>query len=187
MPKLSMNHAAASSSSPSAARDAIHVPFVAHIRIVPSRTSGKRIEIIRNIEKKALRAEVDLITAGFNIATPLAFTPQIGDYEARLTIVGFVTKYRNADLRTNEAPTTDISVIHSGTDPDEKTSVVQVNKGGSLASGQDTTSVVDAEVKELRMDLAAGTTEFSEQDVIAIEYNGVKYGTKKQGARSFPR
>lgn len=187
MPKLSMNHAAASTPSPTSARDSIHIPFVAHVRLVPNRASGKRVEMIRNLEKKALRAETDLINAGFNIATPIAFTPQIGDYEARLTIVGFVQKSRTSDTRTNVAPTTDVNIIHSGTNPDEKTSVLQVNQGGSLSYGQDTTATVDFEVMELRANLALGTDEFSEQDIISIEYNGVKYGTKKQGARSFPR
>jgi hypothetical protein len=177
--------------SPSAAQNEVFIPFVARVRVVPDLATGKRWSYFRNLEKIALRTENDLVAAGFNIATPVAFTPQFGDFEAHLTIVGFVEKQRISANpttdpdRLNAAPTTNIDEIHSGTDPDEKTAVINGNKGGSLSAGQDPTSVVEAEIVELRALLAASTNQFDEHHVIHIEYNGVKYGLKKIGGRSF--
>jgi len=170
---------------PGAAQDETFVPFVAHIRVVPDLATGKRLSYYRNLEKTALRVEDDLVDAGFNIATPIAFTPQFGDFGARLTIIGFTEKSRVTDNRQVESPTTSIDLIHSGTDPNEKTALIDGNKGGSLAAGQDPTNTVEMEVSELRMNLAAASTQFQIDDVIHIEYNGVKYGLKKQGGRSF--
>lgn len=186
MPKLSIHNAAADTVSPTAARDAVHVPFVARIRLVPKRGTGKRFDVWRNLEKSALRAEMALVAAGWNIATPVAFTPQFGDFEAHLTIVGFRQKSRVADDREVIAPTTDVTEIHSGTDPGEKTSTVEVNKGGSLSKGQDTVITVDDEVRELVNSLGSATSIFGVTDIIHVEYNGVKYGVKKLGGRSFP-
>ena len=171
--------------SPGAAQVETFVPFVAHVRIVPDLATGKRWSYHRNLEKISLRVEDDLIAAGFNIATPIAFTPRFGDYGSRLTVVGFVEKSRITDNRKVEAPTTNIDLIHSGTDPDEKTGLINGNRGGSLSEAQDPTSTVEAEVSELRVSLAAATTQFNLNDVVHIEYNGIKYGLKKIGGRSF--
>lgn len=162
-----------------------YIPFVAHIRVVPDRATGKRWSYYRNLEKIALRVEDDLDAANFNVATPVAFTPQFGDYGARLTIVGFVEKSRVADDRSVEAPTTNIDLIHSGTDVGEETALINGNRGGTLAEGQDPTSTVESEVAELAILLAASSSQFDLNDVIHIEYNGVKYGLKKFGGRSF--
>jgi len=141
------------------------------------------------MEKIALRVEDDLLAANLNVATPIAFTHQFGDYGSRLTIIGFVEKSRLAptagDDRKVEAPTTNIDLIHSGTDPDEKTALIDGNRGGSLSEAQDPTAVVEAETAELRALLAAASTQFDLNDVTHIEYNGVKYGMKKIGGRSF--
>lgn len=171
--------------SPRAAQVEAHIPFVAHVRVVPDLATGKRWSLYRNLEKVSIRVEDDLLDAGFNIATPIAFTPQFGDYGARLTIVGFVEKSRLTDSRKIEAPTTNIDLIHSGTDPDEKTALIDGNRGGSLSEAQDPTATVEAETAELRALLAAATTQFDLNDVTHIEYNGVKYGLKKIGGRSF--
>ena len=176
---------------PTAAQRELFIPFTAHIRVVPDLATGKRWSLYRNLEKIALRVEEDLSNVtGLNIATPVAFTPQFGDYSARLTIVGFYEQSRlengtSRDGRLNTAPTTNIDEIHSGTDPDEKTAVINGNRGGSLAAGQDPTDDVEMEVVELRDLLVASTNQFDENDITHIEYNGVKYGTKKIGGRSF--
>jgi hypothetical protein len=186
MPKLSMHHGAADSVSPTAARDAVHIPFVARIRLVPKRGTGKRFDAWRNLEKASTRVETQLVAANWNIATPIAFTPQFGDFEAHLTIVGFRQKSASTDGREVIAPTTDVTEIHSGTDSVDKTAEVLVNKGGSLSKGQDTVAVVDTEVGELISDLGLATTVFGVEDIVHVEYNGVKYGVKKLGGRSFP-
>lgn len=164
-----------------------HIPFVVHIRVVPYKRTGKRTEYLRNLEKKAKRVQADLVADGWNIATPIAYAPQFGDFSARLTIVGSWTKTSTTDGRQNTAPTTTIDVIHSGTDPGEKTSVYTGNVGGSLSYGQDPITTVDAEVAELRSALVASTSEFDAHDIVHIEYNGVQYGIKKIGGRSFPK
>lgn len=175
--------------SPRGAQVETHVPFVAHVRIVPDLATGKRWSYVRNMEKISIRVEDDLLAADMNIATPIAFTNQFGDYGSRLTIIGFVEKSRLAptagDDRKVEAPTTNIDLIHSGTDPDEKTALVNVNRGGSLSEAQDPTAAVETETAELRALLAGSTTQFDLNDITHIEYNGVKYGMKKIGGRSF--
>jgi hypothetical protein len=189
MPNLSTT---STQPSPRAAQNEVFVPFVARVRVVPNLATGKRWSYFRNLEKIALRTENDLTdVTGLNIATPVAFTPQFGDFESHLTIVGFVQKSRVSSNptvdpdRLNTPPTTNIDEIHSGTDPDEKTALIDGNRGGSLAAGQDPVDAVENEVVELRTLLAASTTQFEEHDVIHIEYNGVKYGLKKIGGRSF--
>lgn len=176
--------------APWGGRDNTFIPFTAHVRIVPDRATGKRWSLWRNLEKIALRVEDDLVSAGLNIATPVAFTPQIGDFSARLTIVGFVEKSQvsvndGGDGRKPEAPTTNIDLIHSGTDPDEKTDLIDGNRGGSLHEAQDPTTTVRDEVDELVDLLNSSTAQFDLEDIIHVEYNGVKYGLKKQGGRSF--
>lgn len=175
--------------APGAAQVETFIPFVAHIRVIPDLATGKRWSYYRNMEKISLRVEDDLLAAGLNIATPVAFTHQFGDYGSRLTVVGFVEKSRLApsagDDRKVEAPTTNIDLIHSGTDPHEKTAVINGNRGGSLSEGQDPTAVVEAEVVELRALLDAASTQYDINDIVHIEYNGVKYGMKKIGGRSF--
>jgi len=193
MPKLSTS---TTQPTPGAAQDAVHIPYVVHIRIVPDLAHGKRMELFRDLEKKALRVEENLVTAGLNIATPVAFTPQFGDFTARLTIVGFDEKSATDD-GDNEAPTSDIEVIHSqgnGVLVDEPTDVVVVNRGGSLSAGQDPTATVSARVQALItaiLGAADASTPgrsialFEAKDIVYVEYNGVKFGMKKQGLRSF--
>ena len=175
--------------TPGAAQVETHVPFTAHVRVVPDLATSKRVSLWRNLEKVANRVEDDLLAAGFNIATPVAFTPQLGDFGARLTVVGFVEKSRLAptagDDRKVEAPTTNVDYIHSGTDPEEKTALVDGNRGGSLAAAQDPTDVVNSEVAELRTLLEASSVQFQLHEVTHIEYNGIKFGLKKIGGRSF--
>lgn len=182
MPKYSTSP---SQPAPTAARDSIHIPFVVQSRIIPDLATGKRWSLYRNLEKLALRVETKLKNAGFNIATPVAFTPQFGDRTARLTIVGFVEKSRLTDLRTNESPTTDIRVINSGVDVGEKTTIFKINKGGSLSEAQDPTTTVDNEVLAL-ITAIVNSGALTADQIISVEYNGVKYGTKKWGGRSFP-
>lgn len=194
MPNLSTTPTQVTST---AAQDAVHIPYTVHIRITPDLAKGKRMSHFRNLEKKALRVEQDLLAAGLNIATPLAFTPQFGDFGARLTVIGFDQISAVAD-GDNAAPTTDIRVIHSqgdGIEPDEPTAIVVGNRGGSLYEAQDPTAVNDARAAVLISTmLAAATTvtltnttlRFEARDIVHIEYNGVKYGMKKQGLRSLP-
>lgn len=171
--------------SPGAAQEDVYIPFIAHIRVVPDLATGKRWSLIRNLEKIALRVENDLVGAGFNIATPVPYTVQFGDFAARLTIVGFVSKSVVTDGRRTSPPTTNIDLIHSGTDPNEKTGLIDGNRGGTLSEGQDPLPIIDTEVAELRAALDAASTLFDLDDIIHVEYNGVKYGLKKQGGRSF--
>ncbi len=176
--------------SAGAGQNETFVPFVAHIRVVPNLGTGKRWSLFRNLEKTALRVEEDLIDANFNIASPVAFTPQFGDFGARLTVVGFVGKTRlisssSDDERLVEPPTTNIDLIHSGTDVGEQTALIDGNRGGSLSEAQDPTTTVEEEVAELRILLAAASDQFGINDVVHIEYNGIKYCLKKIGGRSF--
>jgi len=169
------------------AQDTLHVPFTAHIRVVPNLGTGKRRQMLNELRKKARRVEADLVAAGFNIATPVAYTPQFGDYTGRLTIVGFLARSKNTNNRTGIAPTTNVDIISAGTDQGEKTAPITGNVGGSLSWGQDTQTQIDEDVRLLREAMDNASVEFTLKDIIHIEYNGVKYGVKKFGGRSFPQ
>ena len=110
-----------------------------------------------------------------------------------ITIVGFVERRRRQDSRRNVPPVTDSNVIHSGTDQGEKTVLQDINRGGSLSMNQNPRDVINNEVAALRDNLATalltgapGLPGFKFEDIIHIEYSGVKFGVKKIGGRSFP-
>ena len=186
--------------SPRAAQNEVYVPFVAHVRLVPELGTGKRRTMERSLQKQARRIQQSLdaaisdgiLSVPLNIASPVAWTPQFGNFTARATIVGFA----QVDRDPGEVhPTTDVDEIHSGTDQGEKTSPINVNKGGSLAAGQDTQDWLDIEVTALREALADALNPATNPDariafditgIVHIEYNGVKYGVKARGGRSFP-
>lgn len=184
--------------SATAARVETWVPFQAHVKLTPNLATGKRAELIRNLQKASDRAELSItnylesITDDdvLSISTPVLFTPQFADNSARLTLIGF---YKRAE-QGNLIPTTDINVIHSGTDPGERTQTYQVNRGGSLSEAQDPTALIETEVVSLRDLLITifdpltgnpGIPNFNPKDLIHIEYSGVKFGVKKFGGRSF--
>jgi len=184
-------------SAPTAARRENFVPFRAWIRVVPNLGTGKRRTMVHNLQKavrliqmSVLNAIDDgLLTQEINISTPILFTTQFGDFSARVTIVGFVKVNKPA-----RGPTTDIEIIHSGTDQGEHTDIRNVNRGGMLSEGQDPLPIVESEVAELRDNLVTalsvvtghpGLINFVPEDVIHIEYNGIKFGVKKCGGRSF--
>lgn len=174
-----------------------HFPYRAYIKVVPSQGDGRRWEYIRDLQKIADTAEDLLIADDFNIATPLAYTPQIGQAPARLTIVGFL----EADAATypNTPPTTAASrpgIIHSGTVVGEKTSVMYGYHGGDLSQGQEPTAQVETLVAALKADietsLSGATMSSAYPDftftVFFMDFNGVKFGSlpNKKAFRSFP-
>lgn len=181
--------------APNESTDALFIPYTAWIKVVPKFGQGARLSYMRSLEKMAWAVETQLLAANFKIATPVASTQQFGDNYARLTIVGFDPKTQISGTPTiNNAPTTKIQYIHSGTYPGEKTALHAGSEGGSLSAGQDPTARVNAAVKALRNAMFAAVNTalsgmsigFTKDNINAIEYNGVKYGVKKQGGRSFP-
>jgi hypothetical protein len=183
--------------APNETTDAIFIPYTVWIKVVPKFGQGARLTYVRSLEKMAWAVENALTTAAptpFNIATPVASTFQFGDNYARLTIIGFDPQKQITSTWKNNGPTTPVLPIHSGTYPTEKTAPYPTSAGGSLSYGQDTTVQVDAAVKALRNALFAAVNPvlssmsvgFIKDNINAIEYNGVKYGVKKQGGRSFP-
>lgn len=164
-----------------------HEPFIVYAKVVPSRGYGRRFEYYRSLERLALKVEDELMDAGFNIATPVAWTPQFGNAPARLTIVGFVSRADSATLTTddNVPPLTPgVEIIHSGTVDGEFTDVMTpVN--GTQTWGDEPTSVNRSRVSALKSAIEVASTGI---DIIYIDYNGVKYGQlpNKKGFRSFP-
>lgn len=160
------------------------VPFKAYAKIVPPHNDGKKFVYFHNMEKIATFVEEDLRNAGFNIAQPVAFTPQVGQSPARVTIYGFIDVDRAVSPNVNA--TTYPHLIHSGTDPGQPTSVVSGPTGGSTSWGQDTIRRVDQEAAWLKNALTSASEWLS--DIFFIDYNGVKYGAEfKRRFRSFPR
>lgn len=164
-----------------------HEPFIVYVKVVPNRGFGRRFEYYRDTERLALKVERELVDAGFNIATPVAWTPQFQNAPARLTIVGFVSRADSTSLTTddNQNPMTPgVEIIHSGTIDGEKTAkMTPVN--GTQTWGDPPTSVNRSRVSALKSAIEAASTGI---DIIYIDYNGVKYGQlpNKKGFRSFP-
>ncbi len=183
--------------APNETTDAIFIPYTVWIRVVPKFGQGARLTYVRSLEKMGWAVENALTTATptpFNIAAPVATTFQFGDNYARLTIVGFDPQKQITGTWVNNGPTTPVQHINSGVYPGDKTALHSGSEGGSLAAGQDPTAQVDAAVKALRNALfttlnpvlSVMSTNWYKDCINAIEYNGVKYGVKKQGGRSFP-
>jgi len=155
------------------------VQFKVFAKVVPSHKDGKRFVYRRDLAKIASFIETDLEEAAlFTLANPVAFTPQVGQRPARVTIFGFLELDRTTS--PNENPTTYPSLIHSGTDPGQSTSVVRGPTGGSTSWGQDVKARIDEEVKWLKSALEAASPWLDA--IFFIEYDGVKYGP---GYRSF--
>ena len=108
----------------------VFVPFVAHIKVVPSRLQrGKRFELVRDLQRlgTVVFEELDDIPS-INIAEPgggqhrnfgrfsdlqygTAVKPQIGNTPAQLMITGFI----NFDI-ANEQPHPNTQLIHGHVD-----------------------------------------------------------------------
>ena len=82
-----------------------HVPFSAYLRVVPIR--GKRFEIIRDME--TIANQVEMLLDGicgssegvsFDYTKPVAFTPQFGNKQARLSFHGHICKIANPSTFT---------------------------------------------------------------------------------------
>ena len=166
-------------------QDRKHIQFKVYAKVVPSHKDGKRGVYMRNLERIANFVEDDLEGTGlFTLASPVAFTPQVGLSPARLRIYGFIDVDRT--ISPNNSPTTQKSVIHSGTDPGQATSVQTGPSGGSVSFGQDVKARIDSEVYWLKSTLES-SSEWLLTGIFFIEYNGVKYGSEyKRKFRSFP-
>ncbi|MEM3000633.1 MAG: hypothetical protein QXU32_00580 [Nitrososphaerales archaeon] len=154
-------------------------PYVVYCRIVPDKADGRRFVYIRDMEREADRVERLLISANFNIAYPIAFTPQIGQQPARLTIVGF----RASTAKNNPPVNAGSKLVHSGTVDGEKTSVVNTTSGNQ-GWGDDPTSQNRADVLALKSAIEAAVSGI---EVIGVVYQGVRYGImpSKKGFFSF--
>lgn len=165
-----------------------HFPYRVFIKVTPDQANGRRLEYYRDQEKIAQDIEDLLLEAGLNIAAPVAFTPQIGQAPARITVIGFDpdTTHKN-DPPIDQA--TQPSIIHSGTVPGEKTSLHVYPTGGSLSWGQDPKLRVDNAVVALKEDIEMALLTLPASFIVFfIDYNGVKYGSSpnRKAFRSFP-
>lgn len=163
------------------------MPFTAYIRVVPFSGQGRRLANVRDLQNIARMIQVDLVNAGWNIATPVAFTPQFGHETARITLVGFIKRDEGGTDPSdvpNFVPTTDVQIFNTGTVPGEKTSLISGNVGGSLSWGQDTSPTLDVLVSDLKNALISDSSVIGESATIdRIDLMGVTYG---KGGRSFP-
>ncbi len=163
------------------------IPFTAYLRVVPADGDGRRMVKVRDQQLTAKLIEDDLVDAGWNIATPVAFKPQFGAKQAEIIVEGFFERDEVGSEPSdvpNFQPVTDTAVITAGTVPGEKTAVVEGNVGGSLSWGQDTTTQLDTLCDDLRTALTIDSDQIGEVALIErIRIMGVDYGA---GGRSFP-
>ncbi len=165
-------------------------PYIVYARILPKIASGRRREFIHDMEKIAQAIETALLNANFNIAVPVAFTPNFRRAPSRVTIVGFDPV--SSATTPNTAPVTPThSVIHSGTVDGEKTSVLHSVQGIQTYGDIPSTANRNA-VKALKTAIEAVVATITPTPpsftIFYIDYNGVKYGQlpPKKGFFSFP-
>jgi len=169
----------------------IQVPFTAHIRVVPSRGTGKRFEYIRSMQKIAIEVYSQLENdSDLNLAWPgggqfnslksassgiksgTAIKPQIGENPAQLMITGFLTS-----SGTNAPTHPDKAIIHSGT--------YQEGYGGSHGWSANPASATDTYASTLKTKINAAVTSASnvltfsaDWNIFKLEVAGVVYGDK---------
>lgn len=164
-------------------------PFIVYARVVPAIDSGRRREFIHDLEKKAQQIETALVAAGFNLAIPVAFTPNFRQAPSRVTIVGFDPVSTTTTPNTTPVTPTH-SVIHSGTVEGEKTSVL-TSVQGNQTYGDNPTAANQAAAGALKdaMEAAVATITPTPPSftIFYMDYNGVKYGQlpPKKGFFSF--
>lgn len=165
-------------------------PYIVYARIVPVIASGRRQEFVHDLQKKAQQIETALVSAGFKLAIPVAFTPNFRQAPSRVTIVGFDAV--STATTPNVTPVTPThSIIHSGTVEGEKTSKLH-SVQGDQNYGDNPTAANQAAVKLLKSSIEAAVASITPTapsfKVFYIEYNGVKYGQlpPKKGFFSFP-
>ena len=150
-------------------------PFVVYARIVPEKGDGRRFVYVRDMEREADRVErllTDMpVSAGdvFDIALPIAFTPQVGQQPARLTITGF----RQSTVANQPPVEPEAQVIHSGTVDGEKTAVMDPVQGNQNHGDTPTAANMSAALA-LKDDLESAVTGLV---VMGMVYQGVRYGT----------
>ena len=157
-----------------------HTQFVAYAKVIPDLGFGRRVEMWRDLEKKAQMVEEDLQDAGFNLALPVAFSPQFQQVPARLTIYGFI-----ANTNENVAPITpSATVIHSGTIEGEKTAILTPPQGDQNRDDKPTATTLTS-VAELKNALELASPGL---DIFYLSFNGVRFGQQpnRKGFLSFP-
>ena len=164
------------------------IPFVAHFAVVPDTGFGRRMEYYRALETIAVKAETALLDATFNIATPVAWTPQMGQAPARLTVVGFAGEEdllggTTGDPAVDAPVNPGVEIIHSGTVDGEQTEV-KTPPQGTQTWGDTPSDTNQSYVVTLKsaLETTTGLT------VTYLELNGVKYGQipNRKGFFSFP-
>lgn len=157
--------------------------FVAHIEVDLPNSLTKRFEAVRHMEKIGHRLENNLkdhVRLNIN-SGPLALNLNFAQKVCKITVVGDYRKYENPMTTSN------VSIIHSGTDIGESTAAISGNLGGSLSQGQNTITAFDDEVAEFLNDfgniIGLNSTGLTISNLYYLNYGGVKYG---RGGRTFP-
>lgn len=169
-----------------------HISFKARFKVLPDQAFGRRMEYVRDLEKIAQFAEEELIenedsstSVTFKIARPVAYKPQIGQVPAHIEIYGFV----NNDDTPNDPPLTPLSLIHSGTAPGEKTSVIEGTASGDISTGQEPKSQFEMRAAEIRDTLENILSTIDKiENIFFLEVSGVKFGSmpNQKAFRSLP-
>jgi len=159
----------------------ISVPYTVYARVVPHRGIGKRDEYINDLNKIATFVKTNLDDAGtFVLAeSQIAVTPQIGQYPARLTIVGF----DNIDEDPFQPATTTL-VDAPSVDPDNNYQTIVANQvvaGYSAtqimaAQGQSLDPRVRSYMLALKSALEAASTWLD--GIYRLDYMGVIFGQR---------
>lgn len=157
------------------------VPFIAYANypssVVESLGFRRRFEVFRDLEKGSIVIETALLDAGFNIATPVAFTIQMAQTPARYTIVGFASEVdllggTTGDPVVDPGVEPNTQITHSGTIDGEKTSLMTPPQGHQTwgDTPTDTNRNYAFTLKSALESAVSGLR------IFYLDINGVKYG-----------
>lgn len=165
-------------------------PFEVTCRVIPEESQGRRLVRYRSGEMTTQMLQNDLLNAGWVLASPFTFVPAYGNKSAYIKFRGFLSRDVGGTDQTDDVPpfkpTSQVTKIHSGTVPGEKTAEILGDPGGgNLSYGQEPVPTLNELYLVLVAALEADSTLFGTAVTIErVDLMGVVFG---KGARSFPQ
>lgn len=156
-----------------------HVPFKAYLRYPPF-PSGRKWETLRDKQKIVRRLENELVSQGWNIATPISYDLGLSGL---ITLIGFYELDR--ETNPNYDPLTQATRIHPGSNGDSTSLVTghaavnggltddrRITTGGTGEEGDFATEVSDFYLDLINVIAVANPS----IQIQKIEYNEIRFG-----------
>lgn len=165
------------------------IPFEITCRVIPDEGQGRRMVSYRSGELTTSMLQNDLVDAGWTLGTPFSYVPAFGNKTACIKFRGFFVRDVGGTDQTDDVPnfkpTSEVTKIHTGTVPGEKTDGILGDPGGgNLSYGQEPVPTLDDVYIDLITALEGDSALFGTVVTIErVDLMGVVFG---KGARSFP-